>query len=217
MVNTYESVGGLDERNPAVKHRLAANRITSLSMLPPSINYQYVLSIIIACVFGSLIATIASSQELPNEASAAGIPGFPKGWWSSESVQATLAPKLVISMTEPADFNSSHSLRTLPARMSSDQPTESRPTTVTSLSNFSLTDVTLAAPRLSADSVPPPAPDSFAFLQSESASWQSLLADSHSLNDANGTSVHPLLQVNYNSWQLPVTLYTATLRDDQVR
>ncbi len=217
MVNTYESVGGLEERNPAARRRSAANRIAALSMLSSSINYRYVLSIIIACVMGSLIATIASSQELPYDASTAGVAGFTNGWWSSKPEQAPLAPKLMISMTEPADFNSSHSLRTLPAQMSSDQPTASRPTTVTSLSNFGLTDVTLAAPRLSADSVPLPAPDSFAFLQSESASWQSLLADSHSLNDANGTSVHPLLQVNYAGWQLPVTLYTATLRDDQVR
>jgi len=216
MVNTNESVGGLEERNPAVKHRSAANRIATLSRLSPSINSRYMLSLIIACVMGSLIATIASSQELPNDASTAGVAGIPNGWWSSKPEQAPLAPKLVISMTEPADFNSSHSLRALPAQMSSDQPPPSRPTTVTSLSNFSLTDVTLAAPRLLADSVPLPAPDSFAFLQSKSPSWQSLLADSHSLNDANGTSVHPLVQVNYAGWQLPVTLYTAPLRDDQV-
>jgi hypothetical protein len=217
MVNTYESVGGLEERNPAFGHRFGSNRIASLSMLSLPISYRYVLSIIIACVIGSLIATIASSQELPNDASTAGITGFPNGWWPSKPEQAALAPKLMISMTEPADFSSSHSLRTLPAQMSSGQMIASRPTTVTGLSNFSLTDVTLAAPSLSADSAPLPAPDSFAFLQSESPSWQSLLADSHSLNEANEASVHPLLQVNYAGWQLPVTLYTAPLRDEAVR
>jgi hypothetical protein len=100
--------------------------------------------------------------------------------------------------------------------MSSDQPIESRPTAVASLSKFSLTDMTLDTSRLSASSVRLPAAESFAFLQSENPSWQSLLADSHSLSDPNGVSVHPLLQVNYGGWQLPVTLYTAP-RDEEVR
>jgi len=217
MVSTYESIGRLEERNPAIRYRSASNRIASLSMLSLSINYRYVLSIIVACLIGSLIATIASSQELPGDASTSGVAGFSNGWWSSKPEQARPAPKLLISMAEPTDFNSSHSLRTLPAQLSSDQPTQSRPTAVAALSNFSLTDMTLAAPRLSTDSVPLPAADSFAFLQSEKPSWQSLLADSHSLSDVNGVSVHPLLQVNYAGWQLPVTLYTAPLRDDEVR
>jgi hypothetical protein len=49
-------------------------------------------------------------------------------------------------------------------------------------------------------------PSSFAFLQSPYSTWESSLANSRSLTEVNGASVHPLLRVNRAGWQLPVTL-----------
>lgn len=217
MVNTYESVRGLEGRNSALTRRSDSTSAASLSMLLQSINYRYLLLVIVVCLIASSVATIASSQELPGNASTSGAAGFSNDWWASEPREASPAPQLVISMMEPIDFNASDSLRNLPAQSNGDRPAAARLSTVASLSTFSLTDMTLAVPKLSADNALPPAMGSFAFAQIENPSWGSLLADSQSLSEVSGASVHPLLQVNFAGWQLPVTLYTAPNRDEAVR
>jgi hypothetical protein len=54
-------------------------------------------------------------------------------------------------------------------------------------------------------------------LQAKYTMWESSLADSGSLTNVNGVSVYPLLQINYEGWRLPVTLYISSLRGSGAR
>jgi hypothetical protein len=65
MLNRFETIAGLEGRNRVAGRQSASKTVTSLSVLLSSINYKYMLLILITCLTGSLIATVAYSQELP--------------------------------------------------------------------------------------------------------------------------------------------------------
>jgi hypothetical protein len=180
-----------------------------------SISNKYLLLMIVACLVGSLTSTIAYSQELPSDASTWGAARFPTAWWSPENAQSETAPQLVMSMTAPTDLKASDSIRTAGAQPNSDRQTEATEAAIAGFPHFGLMDGSFVKPNLLTDRVSL-APTS-AFLQSEYSTWESSLANSRSLSGVNGVPVYPLLQVSCGGWQLPVTLYTSSLRHGDAR
>jgi hypothetical protein len=207
----------MEERNHVDGVSKRHEMIRSLSGLISSISYKYVLSMIVACLIGSLMATIAYSQELPSDAPTSVGASFPSGWWSPEPAESATAPQLVIGMTEPTNFKVSDSLRPAGAQPNSDRPIEPTEAAIAGLPHFELTDGSVVMPSPLTDGVSLTPPSSFAFLHAQYSTWELSMANSRSLTEVNGATVHPLLQVNYAGWQLPVTLYTSSLRDGEAR
>ena len=126
MLNEFETLAGLEERNRVAGYRSTAGMTTRLSEFYPSISNKYLLLMIVACLVGSLTSTIAYSQELPSDASTWGAARFPTAWRSAENAQSETAPQLVMSMTAPTDLKASDSIRTAGAQPNSDRQTEAR-------------------------------------------------------------------------------------------
>jgi hypothetical protein len=218
MLNKFEIIGRLEERNRAARHRPTSGITRSLSALRSSISYKYLLSMTITCLMGSLTTTIAFSQELPSDGSTAAAARFSGGWWPAEKAESGTAPQVVISMAEPTDLKTSDSLRTAVAEPHSDRQNQPTEAAIARLPQFGLTDGSVVMPSLLTDRISLAPASSFAFLQSEYSTGEPSLADSRSLTDeVNRVPVQPILQVNCAGWQLPVTLNTTSLRDGEAR
>jgi hypothetical protein len=170
------------------------------------------LLIFITCLAGSLMATVAHSQKLASDATTSAAARFPSGWWWPERTESETSSQLAISMAEVSQFRASNSLGSSPAQPNIDQQTEPVETSIASLPHFGLTEGSVAEPRFSTDRVPLPPASSLALVQSDYSTWESSLAESRTLTEVHGAPVYPLLQVNIAGWQLPVTIYTSSLR-----
>ena len=177
----------------------------------------FILSMLALCAAVSLMkAAIANAQELTASTSIAA--GSASGWWSPVGSESATARQLQISMAEPIPFQTSDSFRTLPSPRTTYSATESMDGQIASLQHFGLTfHARVAKPSLLGDGVSL-APGSFpSLLQAKYSTWESGLADSRSPVNVGGVSVYPLLQINYASWHLPVTLYISSLRNSDAR
>jgi hypothetical protein len=173
---------------------------------------RYILSILALCAAVSLVAAIASAQELAASTSNSAAPA--SGWWSPVRVESATAPQLAISMAELTHFEASESFRTFPVQRTTYRVTEPMDGQIASLQYIGATD---AGRSLLADRVLPPSGSFPSLLQAKYVIWESSLADSRSLVDVNGVSVYPLLQINFAGLHLPVTLYLSSLRGSDAR
>jgi len=162
-----------------------------------------------------LTTTIACSQEITRDAATVDAASSSSGWWPPQKAGSETAPQLVLSMAEPTDLMALDSLRIAGPQQNIDRQTEATEAAIAGFPHFGLMDGSFVKRNLLTDRVSL-APTS-AFLQSEYSTWESSLANSRSLTGVNGIPVHPLLQVNCAGWQLPVTLYTSSLRDGEAR
>jgi hypothetical protein len=180
---------------------------------------RYILSMLVLCSAVSLVAAIANAQELELDALTSNAARSASGWWSPARAESATAPRLPIRMVELTPFDASGSIRTLSAQQTTHRVNESMDGSLANFEYFGLTlRVRNGAPSLlGGDRVSLPPGSSLSLLRAKYAIWESSLADSRSLTNANGVSVHPLLQINYAGWHLPVTLYISSLRDDDIR
>src|SRR6202011_4173335 len=174
---------------------------------------RYILSMLVLCSAVSLVAAIANAQELELVALTSNAARPASGWWSPAGAESATAPRLPISMAELTPFDASGSFRTLSAPRTPYRVNESMDGSIAGLQYFGLTlRARIGAPSLlGGDRVLLPPGSSLSLLRAKYAIWESSLADSRSLTNANGVSVHPLLQINYAGWHLPVTLYISSL------
>jgi hypothetical protein len=103
------------------------------------------------CVTGSLISTIAYSEELPSDASTSIAAG---GWWKPEKAESATTRQLVISMADLTHFKGSHSLRTSRDKPNSDREIEPIVATLVSLPHYGPTHGSVAKAGFFADLVP---------------------------------------------------------------
>jgi hypothetical protein len=217
MINTSEIIAESHERNRVAGFHEIRTPITSLLPLFSYIRCQYMLSIIVACFIGSLLATAAHSQEPPSDATTSIAGRFPSGWEILEKEDSQTAPNLVISMAEPADLEASDSLSTSRAQPNLHIEMEPRAGSTANLRFFRLPDAIAAKPSSLTDRILSSPASFLALMPSEQPSWESSLVDSGSSTDVNSLLVYPLLRVNYADWQLPITLFSPSLRDSDVR
>jgi len=174
---------------------------------------RYILSILVLCSAVSLVAALANAQELA--ASTSNAAGPASGWWSPVRAESAKGPQLLISKAELTHFEAFDPFRPPPAQPTTYRVSEPTDGQVASLQN---SGTRVAKPSLLADRVSPPTGGSSLSLpQAKYAMGELSLTDSRSLINVNGVSVHPLLQINYAGWHLPVTLYISSLRDSDAR
>jgi hypothetical protein len=177
---------------------------------------RYILSMLILCSTVLLLAAVANAQELP--ASTSNAAGVASGWWSPVGAESAQSPQLLISMAEVTHFDVSDSFRTSQAQPTTYRVTESIDSWIASLHGCGLGPCARVANlSLLADRVSLPPASFLGLLQAKYTMWESGLEDSRSLTDVNGVLVYPLLQINYEAWRLPVTLYIASLRGSDSR
>jgi hypothetical protein len=175
-----------------------------------------ILSMVILCSTVLLLAAIANAQEL--YASTSNGAGVASGWWSPVGAESAQSPQLLISMAELTHFDASISFRTSQAQPTTYRVTESIDSRIARLHGCGLgpcarvANLSLLADRFSL----PPA-SFLGLLQAKYTTWESSLEDSRSLTNVNGVFVYPLLQINYEGWRLPVTLYISSLRGSDSR
>jgi hypothetical protein len=175
-----------------------------------------ILSMLILCSTVLLLAAIANAQELP--ASTSNAAGLARGWWSPVGVESAQSPQLLISMAELTHFDASDSFRTSQAQPTTYRVTESIDNWIAGLHDCGLGPCArVANPSLLADRVSLPPASFLSLLQAKYTTGESSLEDSRFLTDVNGVFVYPLLQINYEGWRLPVTLYISSLRGSDAR
>ena len=217
MLNKFETIAGSEARNRPSEHQPTARIITSSSDLFSSLSYKYMLMMIVTCLVGSLTTTIAYSQELPRDSATLVGSSSASGWWPAEKAESETASQLIISMAEPTDIKGPYSVRTAGAELNSDRQIGPTEAAIAGLPHFGLMDGSAVKPSPLTDRISLVPLSSFAFLQSEYSMSESTLLQFRSLTEVNGATVHPLLRINYAGWQLPVTLYTSSLRDREAR
>jgi hypothetical protein len=166
-----------------------------------------------------LTATAAHAQQLSASDFARAATKTGNGWWSPERNASTLvAPYLQLTMSKKSRFAFSEMVRN----------------STTEQSNYFLSEET-ARPTANHDGLglklatqnPEVSPlvegellstrSFISILAARYVMWESSLAATRSLMNVNGTSVYPLVQINYDQWQLPIGLYAPPLRGSDAR
>jgi hypothetical protein len=174
-----------------------------------SISFRMLWTVII-CVSAWLTTTSAHAQQLTIE-DFAPVATKTAGWWSPVQTGSTLVvPHLELNMAKLTRFEVVKRLRS--------STIEPNIYAVANTGGFELEvgpqggkSMSLAGEELL------PARSLLSILTVNYARWESSLADTHSLTNANGLLVYPLLQIDYAQLHMPISLYIPPLRCSDAR
>jgi hypothetical protein len=215
MIDTLGTIVESASRNRIAKYRRISLMIARAAVIRGSLIRRCILSMLVLYLTISLTAADAHTQEQP--ASTPNATGVASGWWSPEAAKSATALRPMVSIAELTHFEASDLLRSSPAEPIG-HLTEPPDGSIAGLPNSGLTlDTSLLKQALWPDPVALSPRSFLTRLQTKYTVWESSLADSRSLTNVNGVFVYPLLQINYASGYLPVTLYISPLRGSDAR
>jgi hypothetical protein len=215
MTNT---IGTFGKGSSVVSYDLSWQRTLKAQMSHSALGRKCSLALVVLCAITFCVAATAQAQELRTPSLAPAATGITAGPWSIETPKMAPAPQLQVSMVDP-QWRPSDSYQPPTVAPGSYHPGEPADNPNAKLGGLGLSPVKQKAKlgfMLPDDSL---TPESFFPLvqQSRTIPWQTISADSQPLSNLDGDAVHPLMQINYAGWHLPITLGNSSARANDTR
>jgi hypothetical protein len=166
-----------------------------------------------------LSATAAHAQQFSANDFAPEATKVVSGSWSPEqTVSTVVTPHLEISMSKLTRFAISNQVSSPTARQNAPIPTGYANNSGVNPADFEFPLLPKAPEFNSSAEDELLSPRSFfSLLQGKYLMWELRLADTRSFTSIDAEIVYPLVQIDYASWHLPVSLYIPPLRGNDAR